>query len=166
MLFPRNHVYHLQSNDEIENMIRTKKPTLWSKTINKSSEIQFETTDNGDISQQETNICNDAISLEITSKSQIGDNNLIFKVLHTDMPDVFNLYIFNEDKTDLIKYDNALVPNMKTSKYLYKLFKNNKNSINICMECRYSNIFKKWVPLREVSLEPYTLDDIEKLTHD
>jgi hypothetical protein len=164
MLFPRNHVYHLQSNDDVEDMIRTKKPTLWSKTINKSTETQFEDIDNGDISLQDNHISSEDISLDITNKSQIGENNMVFKVLHTDMPDVFNLYIYNEDKTELIKYDNALVPNMKTSKYLYKLFKNNKNAINICMECRYSSIFKKWIPLRDVSLDPYTLSDIEKIS--
>ena len=163
MLFPRNHLYHLQSNDEIEEIIRTKKPTLWSKTINKSIETQFEQIANDEISIIENT---ENISLDITKKSQIGENNMVFKVLHTDMPDVFNLYIYNEDKTELIKYDNALVPNMKTSKYLYKIFKNNKNSIDICMECRFSSIFKKWVPLRDVSIEPYTLDDIEKLTYE
>ncbi len=64
---------------------------------------------------------------------------------------------------DLIKYDNALVPNMNTSKYLYKLFQNNKNTINISMECKYSHIFKKWIPIKQVENEPYKLQDIEKL---
>ena len=79
------------------------------------------------------------------------------------MPDVFNLYIYNEDKSDLIKYDNALIPNMVISKYLYNLFRNNKNTINISMECKYSSIFKKWIPIKQVEHEPYKLQDIEQL---
>ena len=87
----------------------------------------------------------------------------MFRIIHTDMPDVFNLYIYNEDKTELIKFDNALVPNMKTSKYLYNLFNNNKNKLTICIECKYSKIFKKWIPCKETDLEPDTVQDIEKL---
>ena len=45
---------------------------------------------------------------------------------------------------------------------LRKIFTENKNSIDICMECRYSPSFKKWVPIRCVKHEPYTISDIEK----
>lgn len=188
LLFPKNYGYKLISDNEIDDMIRTKKPTLWSKTINQSNQSNqgdshshinsnsynnnmsgntINSLQNTNTIEQPSHNSNETDTSQITkiTSNKLDKNNIVFKVLHTDMPDVFNLYIYNEDKTDLIKYDNALVPNMVTSKYLYKLFQNNKNTINISMECKYSHIFKKWIPIKQVENEPYKLQDIEQLVN-
>ena len=161
MLFPRNKVFHLQSQDEIMEKIRVQKPSLWLKTqtISKQEDDNFqdkEIISGASSGETDNDIKNDDTQVEI------DENNIVFKVIHTNMPDVYNIYIFNEDKSDLVKYDHALVPNLKTSKMLRKIFTENKNSINICMECRYSSAFKKWVPIRCVDHEPYTINDIER----
>ena len=165
MLFPRNKRFNLMSNNEIEEKIKNQKHTLWAKTINISSE-GYETTElttninQSDIILKENNQIKQ--QSEETEKP-IAKNNIVFKVLHTNMPDVYNLYIFNEKRTELIKFDYALIPNMKTSKYLNELFKDNKDNIDICMECSYSKYFKKWMPIRSVlKLKPYSIIDIEK----
>ena len=77
--FLSHHIYYLQSNDDIEDMIRTQKPTLWSKTINKSTETHFEQSNNDEIIQSENVITTEDISLDIINKSQVGENNIVFK---------------------------------------------------------------------------------------
>ena len=162
LLFPKNFGYKLIGSAEIDDMIRTKKPTLWSKTINKTDTNMDTYNDTNMNANTTSNMNANTLKAEVIT-NKIDKNNIVFKVLHTDMPDVFNLYIYNEDKSDLIKYDNALIPNMVISKYLYNLFRNNKNTINISMECKYSSIFKKWIPIKQVEHEPYKLQDIEQL---
>ena len=165
MLFPRNKVFHLPSQDEIMEKIRVQKPSLWLKTqtISKQENDGFPSDDLVDnIKSGSSMMENKAKDIVINEDVPISENNIVFKVIHTNMPDVYNIYIFNEEKSDLVKYDHALVPNLKTSKMLRKIFTENKNSIDICMECRYSPSFKKWVPIRCVKHEPYTISDIEK----
>jgi hypothetical protein len=156
MLFPRNKKFNLISPTEITEKIKIQKPTLWAKTINISNVKQQHNETS--IHMEENNelpVSND--------KTTVEPNNVIFKILHTNMPDVYNLYIYNEKKTELIKFDYALVPNLKTSKLLNELFKGNKDTLNICMECKYSKIFKKWTPIRQILVDkPYSIMDLEK----
>ena len=77
------------------------------------------------------------------------------------MPDIYNLYINNNQNDELIKYDLALIPNMKTSKYLRKLFESQENIFDIKMECKYSKIFQKWIPLNEIDMNVSSLQDLE-----
>ena len=165
MLFPRNKVFHLESQEEIMEKIRIQKPSLWLKTqtISKQDDNDDNTnlTDNIEITSNHNSNTIESKELINDENKPIGENNIVFKVIHTNMPDVYNIYIFNENKSDLVKYDHALVPNLKISKMLRKIFNENKNSIDICMECRYSQPFKKWVPIRCVKMEPYTIKDIE-----
>ena len=165
MLFPRNKVFHLPSQDDIMEKIRVQKPSLWLKTqtISKQKEEEDISQDGSDnIKESGDDISDNTDINTITDEEKpIEEGNIVFKVIHTNMPDVYNIYIFNENKSDLVKYDHALVPNLKTSKMLRKIFSENKNSIDICMECRYSSPFKKWVPLRCVKQEPFTINDIE-----
>ena len=170
MLFPRNKRFNLITNYEIEEQIKIQKPTLWAKTINvstnkdesnndydNSNENQSSSVDSSKGIENSNNNNNEEIKVE----KPVEKNNIVFKILHTNMPDVSNLYIYNEEHTDLLKFDYALVPNIKTSKYLNEIFKN-KDNINICMECKYSKIFKQWIPIRKVSIkEPYSINDIE-----
>ena len=162
LLFPRNKpFYHIINPDEIDNRIKSQKPTLWNKIMNisKQNDNINELSENDDISDNDSNSSNDIIN----DKADINPNNIVFKILNTKLPDIYNLYIFeNEEKNKLVKFDYALIPNIKISKYLNKIFKDNQDNISICIECKYSTIFKKWIPIKETTVEPYTLLDIEK----
>lgn len=157
MLFPRNKVFNLPNQEEIMEKIRVEKPNIWAKTQNISKEREVSNVEQSDEVVQLDNSTNDV------KNTKVDENNIVFKILHTNMPDVYGLYIYDENKTNLIKYDHALVPNINTSKLLRKIFQENKNNINICMECRYSKPFNKWVPLKTVLIEPYTTKDLESL---
>ena len=97
---------------------------------------------------------------------EIEKNNVVFKILKTDMSDIYNLYCLDE-KTNLFKHSIALVPNIKISHFLYYTFVSNPNNLDLKIECKYSNIFEKWIPLRFVKNKPYNkkliLDIEEKL---
>ena len=80
---------------------------------------------------------------------------------------IYNLYYIDEKNNNLIKHSNALIPNIKTSHYLYYTFVSNPNNLGLKVECKYSQVFEKWIPLRFVENEPYNksiiLDIEEKL---
>ena len=170
MLFPRNKKFNLITDDEIQEKIKNQKPTLWAKTINVSNDNSGQYNGNVAVNEEQSIISdsenNTELSLEeereLKMKAPIQENNFVFKILHTNMPDVYNLYIYNENKTELLKFDYALIPDLKTSKYLNKIFKD-KDNIDICVECRYSHHFKKWVPIRQVLFKPFTTTQLESL---
>ena len=143
LLLPRSFSMHYQmiTEEEIEDQIKTEKPTLWNKQMNVCSEIKEE-------------------EQEILTTKEVDKNNIVFKLISSSLPDIYNLYIYENNKTKkLIKFDYALIPNIKTSKYLNKLFSNDIFEKNL--ECKFSNIFKKWIPIREIESEIHTLQDIE-----
>ena len=137
--------YELISDDQIDKKIKIEKPTLWNKTMNICSE------------KIEHNFKEDKIQ---KINNDIDKNNIIFKVIKSNLPDLYNIYIY-EDKINknLIKFDYALVPTLKISKFLNKLF--TKENFEKNMECKFSSIFKKWIPIKEVEKEIDTLQDIE-----
>ena len=90
----------------------------------------------------------------------------IFKLRQTSLPDVYELYCQGTNNS-IEKHSYASIPNLKTSKYLRKIFKNKKiNNIDelsseseisdlescddIIMKCKYHQNFKKWIPYKEV----------------
>ena len=66
--------------------------------------------------------------------------------MKTVKPDVYELYLFNEQKTQHIKHSYASIPNIETSKWVKELT-DLKEDCNV--ECQYNTLFKKWVPLKE-----------------
>ena len=70
------------------------------------------------------------------------------KIKDTALPDVYELYCY--ENSSLIKYGIASIPNMKVSKNVKKMFKNNMGDEDVVVSCKYSNVFKKWVPLKRV----------------
>ena len=94
----------------------------------------------------------------------IDVNNIVFKILKTDTPDIYNLYCIDEnsaDKNTLYKHSNALVPNIKISHYLYNTFKSNPNNLGLQIECKYSKIFEKWTPVTFVNNASYTKTQVD-----
>jgi len=181
LLFPRSENIIPVSNQEVGEMIKTNKPTLWAKSKENSGSNTsggYSNQDNHIQQQQQQQQQQQHVQQPQQMQQQqtlqpskndpsvvLGKNNLVFKVLNTDMPDIYNLYITNTGNGELMKYDNALVPNLKTSKYLRRLFESRKDILNVKMECVYSKIFKKWTPIREVSVDISNLEDMESITN-
>ena len=55
------------------------------------------------------------------------------------------------------------MPNIKVSHYLYNTFKENPNNLDMKVECRFSNLFEKWTPIRFVNNKPWNSEDIEEI---
>ena len=75
--------------------------------------------------------------------------------MKTVKPDVYELYLFNEQKTQHIKHSYASIPNIETSKWVKELTDLKENS-NV--ECQYNTLFQKWVPLKEGNTADTILD--------
>ena len=94
---------------------------------------------------------------------EIELNNAVFKVLKTDIPDIYNLYC-NDMNKNLIKHAIALIPNIKTSHLLYYTFNSKSNHLGLTMECKFSKVFEKWIPLRFVEhtiFDKHTIETLE-----
>ena len=111
------------------------------------------------------------------SVNKNGNNkiNAIFKITPDIEPDIYNLFIFNDEKEDY--YDIAYIPDYNTSKMMNKLFRKIKENDNLDaieesddesefederedkfvyldksykMNCEYNQKFKKWIPINIV----------------
>ena len=80
-----------------------------------------------------------------------------FKIVKTVKPDIYELYIYNEQKTQLQKHSYASIPNIETSKWVKELVETKDNPI---VECKFNSLFEKWVPIKE-GLNIDTLIDIK-----
>jgi len=78
-----------------------------------------------------------------------------FRIIKTVQPDVYELFIYNEQKTALEKHSYASIPNIKISKWIKELTDLNDNSI---VECQYNSLFEKWVPIKEGMIVDTILD--------
>ena len=101
---------------------------------------------------------------------EIEKNNVVFKVLKTDMPDIYNIYCSdnntnttNTNNKNMIKHSIALIPNIKISHHLYYTFNSNPNNLGLNMECRFSKLFEKWIPVRFVENEIFSKNIIEDI---
>ena len=69
-----------------------------------------------------------------------------FRVIQTVKPDVYELYLYNEQKTNIQKHSYASIPDIQTSKWVKELTDNNLDAI---VQCKYNPLFKKWTPIKE-----------------
>ena len=156
LIFDRNNPIIPITKDKINELIKINKHTLWAKLTQDNDNINsFNTTSKN----TETTV----IENQEDKNKMLSNDNIVFKVINTDMPDIYNLYIHNSQNNEIMKYDLALVPNMKTSKYLREVFESKSNILDIKMECRYSKIFQKWAPIREVDMPVSNLLDMENI---
>jgi hypothetical protein len=191
-LLPRDCQIEIKPSSEIEDLINEKYPDLLkNKNGNNSSNIDINTynnnlnnnlnntitntsqliTDSENISQttvQSQNISENNIILNNSNSNNISiieENNVVFKILKTDIPDIYNLYCLDENN-NLIKNSISLIPNIKISHLLYNAFLINPNNFDMNIECRYSKIFEKWIPINFVKNSPYNkkvILDIEEI---
>jgi len=164
-LLPREAQFEIKTAAEIDDIVQEKYPKLWAKkhAISQEQIPDGLTTDStinifASAPANSTNAADDG-----SSKASISPDNVVFKILKTDIPDIYNLYCLESSTTNLVKYGIALVPNIRISHYLYNGFKGNANSLDQRVECRYSKIFEKWTPVRFAANEIYNKDEIEKI---
>ena len=72
----------------------------------------------------------------------------VFKILKTDKPDIYQLYLLEKKQPKL--HGIALIPNIKISKMMRLIFKDNQ--LNCKMRCTYSKIFERWIPKEVVPI--------------
>lgn len=182
-LMPRDAQFEIKSPQEINEIVQNKYPKLWAKKhsiakenipdaiSNSNGNVNFNgnLNSNGSISNSfidngTYNIDNsyEKVDNSILEDVIIANDNVVFKILKTDIPDIYNLYCIDENM-NLIKHSTALVPNIKVSHYLYNTFKSNPNNLGMKIECKYSKIFEKWSPIRFVNNEPYNKNIIETI---
>ena len=68
--------------------------------------------------------------------------SLTFQIKSTIQPEIYDLYYKNETN-DLIKFDTARVSNLRSSKLISKLFKENDV---VFVNCKFNPKFAKWEP--------------------
>lgn len=95
------------------------------------------------------------------STEKINSNNVVFRVLNTESPDIYNLYCL--DGNQLSKNSIALIPTIKISQKMNQLFQRNDDSLEVNMECYFSKVFQRWIPDKVVKSKPYTKDKILKI---
>ena len=138
---------------------RAQDTILYSHTSNTTSAIIQNTTQ---LENTTTNVNTQANEIE----SIIETNNVVFKVLKTDMPDIYNLYCFDthtNSNDNLIKHAIALIPNIKVSHHLYYTFTSKINNLGLNMECKFSPVFEKWIPIKFVNNTIFYKNNIEEI---
>ena len=78
-----------------------------------------------------------------------------FRIIQTVKPDVYELYLFNEQKTNIMKHSYASIPDTQTSKWVKELCEKKDECI---VECKFNTLFQKWVPIKEGSAVDTLLD--------
>ena len=77
-------------------------------------------------------------------KNKENTNLIKCKILNTDTPDIFNLHIMHNN--EYLLFGIAHVQTLKCSKFVKKIFKNNKGN-DLIVNCKYSTQFNKWEPI-------------------
>jgi len=106
------------------------------------------------------------IDNNITNRKKIiindeENNNIIFKIIKTVQPDIYELYI-EDNNDDIVKHSIAYLPTLKCSKNINKIFTENKQEDKYVI-CDYNIQFDKWIPISEISSSKP--DNIQKLLY-
>ena len=174
-LLPRDCQIEIKSSSDIEEIISEKYPDLLNRKNISAGSLSANANANVNVNEfiNPKQVVNDIIntnqnisenSIITNNISTIEQNNAVFKILKTDIPDIYNLYCLDENN-NLIKNSIALIPNIKISHLLYNAFLINPNNFDMNIECKFSKIFEKWIPINFVKNSPYdkkTILDIEE----
>lgn len=123
------------------------RPTLPTKIRNKNlifilnkpfHKFKFSSSVNNQMEQHSKNSV-----VQPRRKIRKGVDEVTFDAHKTDRgPDVIDLYLRNK-RDELIKYEIACVPDMKTSKLIKQMF---SRSDQMIIQCSYSEKFGRWIP--------------------
>ena len=78
-----------------------------------------------------------------------------FKIVKTVKPDIYELYLYNEQKTSFQKHSYASISNLETSRWLKQLTDIKEECF---IECKFNPLFQKWSPI--LNKETNTADTI------
>jgi len=84
---------------------------------------------------------NDYKSVNSTKKK-----NVSFRIIKTITPDIYELYLHNEQKTNIEKHSYASIPNIETCRWVKELVDTKTEAI---VECSFHKKFMKWIPIKE-----------------
>ena len=84
---------------------------------------------------------NDYKKVNAVNKSLIS-----FRIIKTVKPDIYELYLYNEQRSSIIKHSYATVKNIEKSQWLKELTEKNDECF---VECKFNQRFKKWEPVKE-----------------
>jgi hypothetical protein len=167
-----------ESDNESENVVSNiSNITNISSYVSDIIILDSNSNSNSNINSNSTviqNISNTSNTLNTTKtdelESVIENNNVVFKVLKTDIPDIYNLYCFENTANtstntinNLFKHSIALIPNIKISHHLYYTFNSKPNNLGLNMECKFSQIFEKWIPIKFLNNTIFTKNSIEDI---
>ena len=158
-IMPRESQIPVKTTAEIDLIVEEKFPELWEKKHNICNVVDDSSSNSGEDSNNLTFNAKPTNNTEIVN---VGSSNVVFRILKTEIPDIYNLYFVN-NASQLVKHSNALVPNIKLSHYLYETFRQNPEQLAMNVECRYSTVFDKWCPIRFVGNSPYSQSEIENV---
>ena len=80
--------------------------------------------------------------------NSVKKTSVTFRIIPTPTPDIYELYLHNEQRSMLQKHSYARIPDIKTSQWIKKLT-DLKEEVNV--ECKYQPSFQKWCPLKDGS---------------
>lgn len=143
-IIPNDKTIKTREIENVRNELKKKEPSLFEFNDVINEKINGSSLSNNIETENFSNSNNELIS----------DNNIVFKILKTETSDIYNLYV--NDNDNLYKHDIALVPNLSSSKMLRQIFNNENNNLGVNMECKYSFVFEKWIPLRISNLDIFT----------
>ena len=81
---------------------------------------------------------------KVYSNGNSKSKELTFELKKTIHPEIYDLYYLNEEK-NTVKYQNARISSLKTSKLVSKLFKENEI---VYVLCKFNDKFNKWEPFK------------------
>ena len=134
---------------------------IQAKTVNIKSVMESVTESEIESTVEKSTL--EESKVESLAESIIDNNNVVFKVLKTFIPDIYNLYCFDINNTNLIKHSIALIPNIKISHNLFYTFNSKPNNLGLNMECKFSKVFEKWIPIKFVNNNIFNTNIIENI---
>ena len=78
--------------------------------------------------------------------NSVNKSLISFRIIQTVKSDIYELYLFNEQRSSIVKHSYACVKNIEKSKWLKELTDSKDECI---VECKYNQNFKKWEPVKE-----------------
>tara|TARA_B100000686_G_scaffold304186_1_gene341621 strand:- start:225 stop:1181 length:957 start_codon:yes stop_codon:yes gene_type:complete len=87
--------------------------------------------------------------------NSVNKSLISFRIIKTVKPDIYELYLFNEQRSSIIKHSYASVKNIEKSQWLKNLTDSNDECI---VECKFNPLFKKWEPVKEGSSVDTVID--------
>ncbi len=87
--------------------------------------------------------------------NSVNKSLISFRIIKTVKPDIYELYLYNEQKSSIIKHSYATVKNIEKSKWLKELTDKKDECI---VECKFNPLFKKWEPVKEGSSVDTVID--------